>query len=612
MKTGQIVTMARPTITLALRPLPPSRPRGETNHDELCRFPARFAAHHRLGWLRRAGRTLATCAVCRDLVSDLRYIAEQAKLLVPMHEPSPRVWDGIEEKLKVEGLVKPAQARRALAIILRLEASCVSPDSLHPLPRGRDLIAAIFLPRLRLRPRVQLSPLLLQSPSMPQHSPAPLLVLIGFMGAGKSTIGRLLALQLACPFIDLDDEIARTHGPIPDLFSSRGESGFRAIEHHHLDLILPGLPRPSVLALGGGAFLQPANRELLARHSATVIFLDAPFEVVRARIADSRSATALWPAISTVSASSSNTAVPPIFSPTTPSTPRATIPFNCWPLWFSLPIALASSPLLAINSSGELNMIRRTSIAALSSRSPFFRHRLVLSCSPRSALADSKPLPSPPPSSIRARSPSSRTASALPLRPSPSASTPTPASPRRELHVEAGQPANLDQSSELTLLPNGSLSRYEWKQLAPPHNSAIVEPKDQIPHHACVTDGKSAEQPFFLTPEPSSSTTISSPPAKSFSGATSPAPASRAPAEMAATSLAPAFPFSFPAAAPPPRSTSNSRDCDDTPLNGRPQHLRHFVMQTDGPEWHLWLDPNHKLLRISIPDNNTEILRQEK
>ncbi len=55
---------------------------------------------------------LRTCAVCHDLVSDLRYIAEQAKLLVPMHEPSPRVWDGIEEKLKVEGLMKPAQARR--------------------------------------------------------------------------------------------------------------------------------------------------------------------------------------------------------------------------------------------------------------------------------------------------------------------------------------------------------------------------------------------------------------------------------------------------------------------------------------------------------------------
>jgi hypothetical protein len=51
---------------------------------------------------------LRTCNVCRDLVSDLRYIADQAKLLVPMEDPSPRVWDGIEKKLKVEGLVKSA------------------------------------------------------------------------------------------------------------------------------------------------------------------------------------------------------------------------------------------------------------------------------------------------------------------------------------------------------------------------------------------------------------------------------------------------------------------------------------------------------------------------
>jgi predicted anti-sigma-YlaC factor YlaD len=57
---------------------------------------------------------LSTCDVCRDLVNDLRYIADQAKLLVPMLDPSPKVWDGIEEKLKREGLVKPVQARRSV------------------------------------------------------------------------------------------------------------------------------------------------------------------------------------------------------------------------------------------------------------------------------------------------------------------------------------------------------------------------------------------------------------------------------------------------------------------------------------------------------------------
>jgi len=56
---------------------------------------------------------LRSCAVCRSLVEDLRYIAEQAKLLVPMFDPSPRVWEGISEKLQQEGLVKPFQAPRS-------------------------------------------------------------------------------------------------------------------------------------------------------------------------------------------------------------------------------------------------------------------------------------------------------------------------------------------------------------------------------------------------------------------------------------------------------------------------------------------------------------------
>jgi hypothetical protein len=52
-----------------------------------------------------------TCPVCSDLVKDLKYIAEQAKLLVPMHDPSPRVWAGIQGALEREGLVRPAAGR---------------------------------------------------------------------------------------------------------------------------------------------------------------------------------------------------------------------------------------------------------------------------------------------------------------------------------------------------------------------------------------------------------------------------------------------------------------------------------------------------------------------
>ena len=59
-------------------------------------------------------RHLRDCPVCSDLVADLRYIAEQAKLLVPMEDPSPRVWEGIRESLEREGMIKPGRARGRL------------------------------------------------------------------------------------------------------------------------------------------------------------------------------------------------------------------------------------------------------------------------------------------------------------------------------------------------------------------------------------------------------------------------------------------------------------------------------------------------------------------
>jgi hypothetical protein len=56
-------------------------------------------------------RHLRECPICSDLVQDLRYIAEQAKLLVPMADPSPRVWNGIKQSLEREGMIKPVRAR---------------------------------------------------------------------------------------------------------------------------------------------------------------------------------------------------------------------------------------------------------------------------------------------------------------------------------------------------------------------------------------------------------------------------------------------------------------------------------------------------------------------
>jgi shikimate kinase / 3-dehydroquinate synthase len=97
------------------------------------------------------------------------------------------------------------------------------------------------------------------------------LALAGFMGAGKTTIGREVARRLDRPFVDLDHEIEREAGAtIEDLFARDGESGFRLIEAGVAASMLDR-PEPSVIALGGGAVISPDTRDLLSRRAFTVL-----------------------------------------------------------------------------------------------------------------------------------------------------------------------------------------------------------------------------------------------------------------------------------------------------------------------------------------------------
>lgn len=115
--------------------------------------------------------------------------------------------------------------------------------------------------------------------------------LVGFMGSGKTTIGRLLAERIGWPFADLDDDIEReAHQPIGSIFSTCGEPEFRRLEHEALTRrIRPiGLGRPLVLALGGGAFIQPANQSLLSYNGISV-WLDCPIETIEKRLNGSTS-----------------------------------------------------------------------------------------------------------------------------------------------------------------------------------------------------------------------------------------------------------------------------------------------------------------------------------
>lgn len=108
--------------------------------------------------------------------------------------------------------------------------------------------------------------------------------LVGFMGSGKSTVGARLAERLALPFADLDDDIERAAGrTISQIFTQDGEPAFRDAEHAALAARAHAAD-PFVLALGGGAYTFPRNRELLAG-AGTTIWLDCSYERALARVA---------------------------------------------------------------------------------------------------------------------------------------------------------------------------------------------------------------------------------------------------------------------------------------------------------------------------------------
>ena len=100
-------------------------------------------------------------------------------------------------------------------------------------------------------------------------------MLVGPMGAGKTTLGKRLAKILELPFVDTDKLISSEHGSIKELFASKGESHFRDLETEALAQALEG---QSVVATGGGIVLAEANRSLLLQNAT--IFLDTNMEFV--------------------------------------------------------------------------------------------------------------------------------------------------------------------------------------------------------------------------------------------------------------------------------------------------------------------------------------------
>ena len=112
-----------------------------------------------------------------------------------------------------------------------------------------------------------------------------MIVLVGFMGAGKTTVGRLLAGQLGLPFTDSDLVVEDRAGkPIRQIFADDGEPAFRQLEHEVIADLLRGPDR--VLALGGGAAAHAGTRRLLA--GAAVVYLRVGYAEAMSRVGGDR------------------------------------------------------------------------------------------------------------------------------------------------------------------------------------------------------------------------------------------------------------------------------------------------------------------------------------
>lgn len=110
-----------------------------------------------------------------------------------------------------------------------------------------------------------------------------ILTLVGFMGAGKTTVGRILAEKLGRPFIDSDLAIEQRLGrPIREVFATEGEAAFREIEHQTIRELACG--PEAVIALGGGALGDERTREALRQ--TRVIYLHVGFSQAMERVAD--------------------------------------------------------------------------------------------------------------------------------------------------------------------------------------------------------------------------------------------------------------------------------------------------------------------------------------
>lgn len=121
------------------------------------------------------------------------------------------------------------------------------------------------------------------------------IVIVGFMGSGKTTVAQRLGQQFNCRTVDLDDLLTQQQGRGPsEIITQDGESSFRELETKMLRSVLREQP-PLVIATGGGAWTLAENRQLISEQGAYAVWLDAPFALCWQRIQAGAEARPLAP-----------------------------------------------------------------------------------------------------------------------------------------------------------------------------------------------------------------------------------------------------------------------------------------------------------------------------
>lgn len=109
------------------------------------------------------------------------------------------------------------------------------------------------------------------------------LILIGFMGAGKTSVGKLLSQSIDWPLVDIDRQIEKEAGcSIVEIFRCKGEEHFRRLEKEIIarECLIPG----KIISLGGGAFIEPESREVCLSGGNKVVFLNASWNFIQQRL----------------------------------------------------------------------------------------------------------------------------------------------------------------------------------------------------------------------------------------------------------------------------------------------------------------------------------------